>query len=156
MYFGGGPGYSGFDGSSVFPCFFNSDSNSTTLNEHSWNNNVNMIYIDSPSGVGFSYTTLANGTLDTLTNTFEPVFKNNESMESITDVDDLKETGLSKIPATMHVTDLSTTINGTMAAASTIWSFSQVWFNEFPEYRTRNKEISIWGVSVSDELQCQN
>ncbi|SPJ72296.1 related to serine-type carboxypeptidase Z precursor [Fusarium torulosum] len=149
MYFGGGPGYSGFDGSSVFPCYFNSDSNSTTLNKHSWNNNVNMIYIDNPSGVGFSYTTLANGTLDTMTNTFEPVYKNNTSMESITDVGDLKETGLSKIPATMHVTDPSTTINGTMAAASTIWRFSQVWFSEFPEHRTKNKEISIWGVSYA-------
>lgn len=108
-----------------------------------------MLYIDNPLGVGFSYTTLANGTLDTLTNTFQPVYKNNHSMESITDVRDLTENGLTKIPATMHVTDPSTTINGTMAAARTIWRFSQVWFNEFPEYRTKDDRIAIWGVSVS-------
>ncbi|KAF4987887.1 hypothetical protein FGRMN_10099 [Fusarium graminum] len=146
MYFGGGPGYSGFDGSSVFPCYFNPDSNSTTLNEHSWNNNVNMLYIDNPAGVGFSYTNLANGTLDTTSNTFYPAFKN-ESKESVNSVDDLQETSLTKIPATMHITDKSTMINGTMAAASTIWRFSQVWFNEFPEYQTKNNGLAIWGVS---------
>ncbi|RBR24481.1 uncharacterized protein FIESC28_02677 [Fusarium coffeatum] len=149
MYFGGGPGYSGFDGSSAFPCYFNPDSNSTTLNKHSWNNHVNMLYIDNPVGVGFSYTTLANGTLDTLTNTFKPAYKHNDTLESITDINDLKEIDLTKTPATMHVTDPATTINGTMAAARTIWRFSQVWFNEFPEYRTENTKISIWGVSYA-------
>ncbi|CAG7556388.1 unnamed protein product [Fusarium equiseti] len=149
MYFGGGPGYSGFDGSSVFPCYFNPDSNSTTLNKHSWNNHVNMLYIDNPLGVGFSYTTLANGTLDTLTNTFKPVHKHNRTTESITDIHELEEIDLTKIPATMHVTDPSTTINGTMAAARTVWRFSQVWFNEFPEYRTKNNNISIWEVSYT-------
>ena len=108
-----------------------------------------MLYIDNPLGVGFSYTTLANGTLDTLTNTCKPAYKHNGTLESITDTKDLKEADLTNIPATMHVTDPSTKINGTMAAARTIWRFSQVWFNEFPEYSTESTKISIWGVSVS-------
>jgi len=36
------------------PCFVGSDSNSTYLNPYSWNNEVNMLYIDQPVQVGFS------------------------------------------------------------------------------------------------------
>ena len=36
------------------PCFVNKDSNSTYLNPWSWNNEVNMLYIDQPVQVGFS------------------------------------------------------------------------------------------------------
>ena len=36
------------------PCFVGRDSNSTYLNPYSWNNEVNMLYIDQPVQVGFS------------------------------------------------------------------------------------------------------
>ena len=49
------------------PCFVNVDSNSTTLNQWSWNNEVNMLYIDQPVQTGFSYDTPANGTVDVRT-----------------------------------------------------------------------------------------
>ena len=44
------------------PCNINIDSNSSTLNPYSWNNEVNMLYIDQPNQVGFSYDYLTNGT----------------------------------------------------------------------------------------------
>ncbi|KAJ3535744.1 hypothetical protein NM208_g7015 [Fusarium decemcellulare] len=72
IYLGGGPGTTSFDATSDFPCFVNPDGNSTTLNELSWNNNVNMLYIDQPIGTGFSYVTLVNGTVDVLGPTFTP------------------------------------------------------------------------------------
>lgn len=42
------------------PCFVHSDSNSTYLNEWSWNNEVNMLYIDQSNQVGLSYEELSN------------------------------------------------------------------------------------------------
>ncbi|CAI6100721.1 unnamed protein product [Clonostachys chloroleuca] len=137
IYLGGGPGYSSFDGSAVFPCYFNADGNSTTLNEHSWNNHVNMLYIDQPFGVGYSYTTALNGTLNTLDQSFSPVTTEAE----------LPQLNLTTIQGTLHAGGPETVANTTMSAARTFWSFVQVWFNEFPERITTNDELSIWAVS---------
>jgi carboxypeptidase C (cathepsin A) len=120
IYLGGGPGYSSFDGSAVFPCYFNADGNSTTLNEHSWNNHVNMLYIDQPFGVGYSYTTALNGTLNTLDQSFSP----------ITTEAELPQLNLTTIQGTLHAGGPETVANTTMSAARTFWSFAQVWFNE--------------------------
>jgi hypothetical protein len=141
IYLGGGPGYTSFDGSSVFPCYVNPDSNSTTLNEHSWNNNVNMLYIDQPLGTGFSYTHIKNGTLDLVTRNFTE----GDNIES--------ELGLTFLPATIQpdATDITTVANTTASAARSLWRFAQVWFNEFPEISTDNDEVSIWAVSVSSD-----
>ena len=49
------------------PCIVDNDSNSTHLNPWSWNNEVNMLYIDQPDQTGFSYDTPANGTVDLAT-----------------------------------------------------------------------------------------
>jgi carboxypeptidase C (cathepsin A) len=56
-WFNGGPGCSSMIG--LFqengPCQFVNGASSPSLNSYSWNNNVNMIYIDQPFGTGFSY-----------------------------------------------------------------------------------------------------
>lgn len=39
------------------PCHFVDGEKKPSLNEHSWNNYANMLYIDQPIGVGFSYGT---------------------------------------------------------------------------------------------------
>ncbi|PFH47152.1 hypothetical protein AMATHDRAFT_152834 [Amanita thiersii Skay4041] len=56
LYVDGGPGVSGMIGllQEHGPCRITNDSSSVTLNSHSWNNEVNMIYLDQPVGVGFS------------------------------------------------------------------------------------------------------
>ena len=46
------------------PCFVGNDSNSTYANPWSWNNEVNMLYIDQPSHTGFSYDKPMNATFD--------------------------------------------------------------------------------------------
>lgn len=44
------------------PCRITNDSMSVTLNPYSWNNEANVLYIDQPIGVGFSYGDLKVGT----------------------------------------------------------------------------------------------
>jgi hypothetical protein len=120
VYLGGGPGYTTFDGSAVFPCYFNSDGNSTTLNEHSWNENTNMLYIDQPLGVGFSYINLANGTYDLMKREFT----------KLDDGEDLPELNVTLRQATLNYGLNETLTNTTMSTARTLWRFAQVFFNE--------------------------
>lgn len=56
IWLNGGPGGSSLYGALVEngPCFVGNDSNSTYLNPWSWNNEVNMLYIDQPNQVGYS------------------------------------------------------------------------------------------------------
>ncbi|KAL0569910.1 hypothetical protein V5O48_012056 [Marasmius crinis-equi] len=65
LWINGGPGCSSMIG--LFqehgPCFVNPDGATTRLNPFSWNNISNMIYIDQPTGTGFSHgTTTVNST----------------------------------------------------------------------------------------------
>ncbi|EHK49333.1 hypothetical protein TRIATDRAFT_49779 [Trichoderma atroviride IMI 206040] len=139
IYLGGGPGYTSLDSMSGFPCNINNDSNSTTLNTFSWNNNVNMLYIDQPVGTSFSYATIQDGFLN-VANPGPPVFtplQNNSQLK----------TNATFMAATLDPRPLETTQNTTAQAARTIWQFAQIWFQEFPKYNTTNKEISIWGTS---------
>ncbi|KAF5021313.1 hypothetical protein F66182_6711 [Fusarium sp. NRRL 66182] len=136
IYLGGGPGATSFDNINGFPCTINTDSNSTTLNKHSWNKHVNMLYIDQPVGTGFSYVSLLNGTFDTLTQTFTPVNDGN-----------VPKTNVTFLKATLDSGALETVPKTTMSSARTMWAFAQVWFNEFPKWQTRNDEISLWTAS---------
>ncbi|CAH0051499.1 unnamed protein product [Clonostachys solani] len=137
IYLGGGPGTTSFDGMSDFPCRFNPDANSTTLNEFSWNNHVNMLYIDQPLDTGFSYVSLANGVSNLLTKKFTPLKEG----------DSLPELNATFRQATFNEGKPETIINNTASAARTLWAFSQVWMNDFPEQRTINDELSLWAVS---------
>ena len=139
IYLGGGPGYTSLDSMSVFPCIIGSDASSTTLNPHSWNNKVNMLYIDQPAGTGYSYVNRKNGTYDLVTETFHPL-KDGESLPKLTDT---------LVAATLDPSPISTTLNTTAQAARVAWQFAQIFFQEFPKLPTKHEksEISIWGTS---------
>ncbi|KAK9778452.1 putative Alpha/Beta hydrolase protein [Seiridium cardinale] len=53
------------------PCKVASNSKDTILDPSSWNNEVNMLYIDQPVQVGFSYDTLINGTVNEVLTPFD-------------------------------------------------------------------------------------
>ncbi|KAK4203366.1 putative carboxypeptidase [Triangularia verruculosa] len=143
IYISGGPGSSAFDETNGFPCSFNSDGNSTRLNTHSWNEDVNMLYIDQPVGAGFSYSKIVNGVADLMDSLSE-----DESFFTPGTVGELHDkTNLTVAPATIQSLDPRDGVNTTQQAARVMWWFSQVWFQEFPGYETTNKDISLWTVS---------
>lgn len=56
LWFNGGPGCSSLDGwSSEHGPMQMDDFGNFTLNEYSWHRAANMLYVESPGGVGFSY-----------------------------------------------------------------------------------------------------
>jgi hypothetical protein len=102
------------------PCYVNPDSNSTVLNPWSFNNHVNMLYIDQPNQVGFSYDSLINGTLDVLTGDITP----GDFSSGIPTPNQTLLVG------TFPTQNPNTTANNTAFAAKALWHFAQSWSTE--------------------------
>lgn len=120
------------------PCFVGNDSNSTYLNPWSWNNEVNMLYLDQPTQVGYSYDVLTNGTFSPRDRTLTP--KDFDSEE-------IPEQNFTSIAGTFSSQDGNSTSNSTEHAAHAIWHFAQTWFEEFPFYKPEDEKISLWTES---------
>ncbi|KAK6208507.1 carboxypeptidase s1 [Colletotrichum tabaci] len=134
IWMNGGPGSSSMPGlfNENGPCYINADSKSTRPSEWSWNNKVNMLYIDQPVQVGFSYDTLRNVTRNLLggtqtLNASSPVPSQNVTFQT----------------GTLASGNRNTTSWGSRNAAIALWHFSQVWFQEFPGYHPNDDRISI-------------
>lgn len=122
IWLSGGSGYSALVGmfSGNGPCTVNIDSNSTTLNPWSWNNEVNILYIDQPNQVGFSYDKIASGIFDLGQSTYTLL----EPNEDVPQQNDTVLVG--KFPSLNQQSTANTTTN----AARALWLFTQVWFQE--------------------------
>ncbi|KAK5991499.1 Serine carboxypeptidase A [Cladobotryum mycophilum] len=138
IWLNGGPGASSVLGLFMEsgPCIINADSKTTSLNPWSWNNEVNMLYIDQPNQVGFSYDTPTNFTR-TLDGTLIP-----------TDFSDgVPPYNLTARPGTYSSQNESHTVNTTAQASHALWHFAQTWFAEFPHYKPNDDRVSIWAES---------
>lgn len=136
VYLAGGPGeassYAAMN-SENGPCVVNHEGTNTTINPWSFNNHANMLYIDQPIQVGFSYSSLINGTYSSTSLAVTP---NNG-------------TSTPPLPGQGIFADqsVSSTANTTVASARGLWAFSEHWFSSFPGYDTLSTDISIWGNS---------
>ncbi|KAF2181724.1 alpha/beta-hydrolase [Zopfia rhizophila CBS 207.26] len=134
IWMNGGPGSSSMLGlmRENGPCFVNSDSNSTYLNEWSWNNEVNMLYLDQPVQVGLSYDELTNVTVSSTNGTKVANFSSG-----------VPEQNNTFYVGTYGSQNRNMTTQGTMNSARALWHFAQVWFQEFPGYKPNDNRISI-------------
>ncbi|KAL7807949.1 Alpha/Beta hydrolase protein [Trichoderma aethiopicum] len=141
IWLNGGPGSSSMLGLLMEngPCFVNEDSKSTMLNPWSWNNEVNMLYIDEPNQVGFSYDTPTNCTANLTHDGF--------SLEPADFSAQLPELNLTSMVGTFSSQKPTHTTNSTAQAAHALWHFAQTWFSEFPHYKPSDDRISIWAES---------
>lgn len=139
IWINGGPGSSSLIGlmQENGPCRVNADSNSTELNPWSWNNYVNMLYIDQPNQVGFSYDVATNGTFDQV----NMVWNVSEWVHGVPKQNNTFYVG------TTTSQDRTATANTTQNAARSLWHFAQTWFSEFPEYKPHDDRVSIWTES---------
>jgi carboxypeptidase C (cathepsin A) len=122
------------------PCSILSDSKSTELNPWSWNDKVNMLYIDQPVQTGFSYNTLVNGTLDEIKNPF--IYKPADFSKG-----SLPETNLTFLTGTFALPDPNIAPNTTDASAPIMYRTMQAFLHDFPERKSDDKTFSIWGES---------
>lgn len=104
------------------PCFVNPDSKGTTLNQWSWNNEVNMLYMDQPVQTGFSYDKLINGTVD---ETLRPYI-----VTPLSPSEPVPELNSTTLLGVFPSQNPRSTANTTSTAALAAWQFMQIWMKE--------------------------
>lgn len=111
-----------------------------TIHRHprSWNNNVNMLYIDQPVSVGFSFNEAVASTLDLLTGSVTPI---NGSLEAV-------QTNATFVKGLLPSQDTDAFPNTTANTAKVLWQFTQIWLQEFSEHESCDDRVSIWTNSV--------
>jgi hypothetical protein len=105
------------------PCLVATNSKDTILNPWSWNNEVNLLYIDQPLQTGFSYDRLVDGTIN---QALSPIYVEVADF-SISGMPIVNNTFLA---GTFPSNDPSTTARSTSDAAFAIWHFMQTWTQE--------------------------
>jgi hypothetical protein len=109
------------------------------------NTKVNILYVDQPVGTGYSYDALIKSTQDLL------FIGKPKLATGITPFEAYK----GHVPAEnttfkygiFPTQNYNKTANTTGIAAITLWRFSQIWVNDFPEWTTTNKRVGFFGNS---------
>ncbi|KAK8118092.1 uncharacterized protein PG998_006373 [Apiospora kogelbergensis] len=120
------------------PCTIAPNSRDTVLNPWSWNNEVNMLYIDQPVQTGFSYDKLINGTINEPANPF---------LVTPTKPGEQAKVNATTLAGVFPSQEQVSTANTTGTAAHAAWQFMQTWMSEFPHYKPKTNKFSIWTES---------
>lgn len=104
------------------PCKIGKDSKSTVSNPWSWNNEVNMLYMDQPVQVGFSYDTLINGTIEESASPF--------LVTAFNETEGIPRLNTTHVAGIFPSQKTSNTANTTQIAALAAWHFMQIWIHE--------------------------
>lgn len=129
------------------PCVVNPDSNSTSDNPWSWNEYVDMLYVEQPVQTGFSYDVLRNGTVDLVSGEIDVGVDVGEG-----DWDGVRQNETFLV-GTLPSQDVGGTVNGTVNGGRALWVALQVWLGEFVEYPAAGEggegddRVSIWTES---------
>ncbi|KAM0716484.1 hypothetical protein Q7P37_007929 [Cladosporium fusiforme] len=134
IWLNGGPGSSSMVGlfTEVGPCEvvqMGDGSYGTQSRMWGWDRSSNILFIDQPNQVGFSYDTATNASYDLFMNQiFEPATSQSE-LPSFMNLDGTFGTANSK----EHIS-WSASPNTTEIAAAATWHFLQSWLSSFPQY----------------------
>lgn len=142
IYLAGGPGeassYSAMS-SENGPCWVNVDSMGTVNGSWSFNNYMNMLYIDQPVQTGYSYSTLVNGTFD--------ILEGSVITPGVIDPANPPTANITYGYGTWPSQEFKRTANNTVIASKTLWHFAEHWLSSFPGYNTTSSDIAIIGNS---------
>ncbi|KAB5522165.1 carboxypeptidase C [Coniochaeta sp. 2T2.1] len=149
IWLNGGPGGSSMMGAleENGPCVVNPSGSpkSTRLNPYSWNNEVNMLYLDQPTQVGFSYDVPTNCTVRPAP--AGPLAEPDYEVVPADFSSGVPDVNVTHRVGTFSSQKLNHTANSTHVAAHAFWHFAQTWLAEFPHYKPRDDRISLWAES---------
>lgn len=144
----GGPGASSMNSlfSDMGPCTVDA-TGKVVSNPFAWNNVSNVVFVDSPTTVGFSFTTLTNATMSPTTFQIVPTQKCTTADPGC---------------GTYSSPDLTLESNSTVAAAGVFYSAMQGFMGAFPQYSANGVHIAgssysgHYGPIYSDHILQQN
>ncbi|KAF8542295.1 Alpha/Beta hydrolase protein [Trichophaea hybrida] len=165
IWLNGGPGSSSMLGlmQEVGPCKpvpANRESITTIPREWSWDGLSNMLFIDQPNQVGFSYDTPTNGSLPLLdvNGSFLPgktappadkqpradqIILRNRTVQAY--LEGIQQLAL--INGTFPSGNSEFTANTTQIAATAVWNFLQTWLMFFPQYNPNSTGVNLFAES---------
>lgn len=134
IWLNGGPGSSSMVGlfTEVGPCEvvqMSDGSYGTQSRMWGWDRSSNMLFIDQPNQVGFSYDTATNASYDLFTNQVHEPATSESELPSFMNLDGTFGTANSN-----EQTSWSASSNTTIIAAAATWHFLQSWLSSFPQY----------------------
>ena len=152
IWLSGGPGTSSMFGlfNEMGPCEvvqLSDGTYGTKANIWGWDRSSNMLFIDQPNEVGFSYDVATNASFDLFSGeVFEPPTSPDPDLPSWMY---LNGTFGSSSYTQKNRTPWATTANTTEIAARATWHFLQSWLSTFPKYnpgvRSNNTDVAING-----------
>ncbi len=108
----------------------------------SWNNEVNVLYLDQPNQVGYSYDVPTNITTRVIDQRFFGVDVQHADFSQ-----GVPPQILTFLVGTTGSQKLTHTANSTTHAAVALWHFAQTWFEEFPHYKPKDEQLSLFTES---------